>query len=123
MAQVKSATDLLSVEEYLAAENDGTWRHEFVNGMVYAMVGASERHNVIKLNVAGLLNSAISEVCRVFDGDMKLQVHDAGETRFYYPDIYVSCDEGDETGLGLALPGEERVAQLRRDAALRVGDE
>ena len=45
-------TDLLSVEDYLAGENDGTLRHEFVAGMVYAMAGASERHNVIKLNVA-----------------------------------------------------------------------
>ena len=96
MAQLRSAADLMPVEEYLAGENDGAWRHEYVNGMVYAMAGASERHNVIKLNVAGLLNGSVSESCRVFDGDMKLEVSSQENVRFYYPDIFVSCSEHDD---------------------------
>ena len=97
MAQPKLTTDLITVAEYMAAENDGSWRHEFVNGMVYAMAGASERHNVIKLNIAGLLNNLVPEPCRVFDGDMKLHILDDDDQRFYYPDVFVSCGPSDET--------------------------
>ena len=95
MARMNPTTDLLSVEDYLAGENDGTLRHEFVAGMVYATAGASERHNVIKLNVASYLNGAVTDVCRVFDGDMKLRVDDDVDTRFYYPDVFVSCSAAD----------------------------
>jgi Uma2 family endonuclease len=96
MAQLRTATDLLSVEDYLAGENDGTVRHEFVNGMVYAMAGASERHTMIKLNVAGLLNSTVDENCRVFDGDMKLNIIEDADQRFYYPDVFVACGSNDD---------------------------
>lgn len=84
----------LTVEEYLAGENDGAVRHEYLNGVVYAMAGASERHNVIKLNIAGLLNTRVDENCRVFDGDMKLFVDQADDRRFYYPDVFVACGDG-----------------------------
>ena len=81
----------MSVETYLAGENDGQWRHEFVDGHVFAMAGASERHNVVRLNIAGSLNQSIDEPCRVFDGDMKLRIEQTSDVRFYYPDIFVSC--------------------------------
>ena len=91
MAQPRAATDLLSVEDYLAGETDSTVGHEFVNGMVYAMAGASERHTIVKLNVAGLLNTKVDDDCRVFDGDMKLEITDDADQRFYYPDVFVAC--------------------------------
>ena len=42
LAKLKS---YLSVEEYLAGENDGENRHEYISGEVYAMAGSSDRHN------------------------------------------------------------------------------
>lgn len=89
MPQVNVAYDLMTVEDYLAAENDGSWRHEFIDGMVYAMAGASERHSVIKVNVIGLLNGMIAQECRVFDGDVKLRITQEETTRFFYPDVFV----------------------------------
>ncbi|MFY0612255.1 MAG: Uma2 family endonuclease [Hyphomicrobiaceae bacterium] len=97
MPQVNVAYDLMTVEDYLAAENDGSWRHEFIDGMVYAMAGASERHSVIKVNVIGLLNVMIAQECRVFDGDMKLRITQEETTRFFYPDVFVSCTPPDDT--------------------------
>lgn len=91
MAQFNTTLEQISVDAYLAGENEGTWRHEFVDGRIYAMAGASERHNTIKLNVAGTLNASIAEPCRVFDGDMKLRVVKGTDIRFYYPDVFVSC--------------------------------
>ena len=96
MALPKANSDLISPADYLTGENDGSVRHEYIDGRVFAMAGASERHSIIKLNVAGIFNQSVTEPCRVFDGDMKLEVNLSTGTRFYYPDIFVSCAPGDQ---------------------------
>lgn len=85
----------ISAASYLAAENDGTWRHEFVNGAVYAMAGASERHNLICGNLSSFLNNGVPEPCRVYSSDMKLRVSSNSDERYYYPDVFVCCDPTD----------------------------
>ena len=78
----------LSVEEYLEREKRSDVRHEFIEGYVYAMVGASRRHNLIALAIERLLHTALrGSSCRAFVSDLKVQVDD----RFYYPDVVVSC--------------------------------
>lgn len=126
MAQPKANADLMSSGDYLAGENDGNVRHEFVNGRIFAMAGGSERHNIIKLNIAAAFNASVSERCRVFDGDMKLRVADGAETRFYYPDVFVSCEPGDPDGhvrsdavlvIEVLSPSTARVDRLEKFAA------
>ncbi len=39
----------LSVEDYLAFEERSEIKHEYINGEIYAMAGASTRHNQITL--------------------------------------------------------------------------
>ena len=41
--------------EYLAYERDQSVRHELVDGYLYAMTGASDRHEEIALNLASAL--------------------------------------------------------------------
>lgn len=41
----------LTEEECLAFEHASAVKHEFVDGEVYAMTGASKRHNVIAGNI------------------------------------------------------------------------
>lgn len=82
----------LSVEEYLAGENDGVNRHEYISGEVYAMAGSSDRHNRISFNLAKKIDDKLTGDCQVFMTDMKLQVDEA---TFYYPDVFVSCDNPD----------------------------
>ena len=41
----------MSVEDYLESEKDGTIRHEYVDGEVYARSGASKRHNSVAINL------------------------------------------------------------------------
>jgi Uma2 family endonuclease len=80
----------LSVADYLAGENDGAVRHEYVGGQVYAMAGASARHNRIALNIAGRLNDHLAgDECEAFMADMKIRV---APDLFYYPDVVVACD-------------------------------
>lgn len=71
--------------EYLEGERESTVRHEYVQGEVYAMAGASDRHNRIALNIASRLNDhAAGGPCEAFMSDMKIKV--APEV-FYYPDV------------------------------------
>jgi Uma2 family endonuclease len=85
----------VSAAEYLAAENDGSWRHEFVNGVMFAMAGASRWHNLIRNRLAATLLGHLSEGCNVFGGEMKLQIRHNNDERYYYPDVFVSCDPND----------------------------
>ena len=39
-------TYYLTPEEYLAIERKAEYKSEYVDGVVYAMVGGSERHNL-----------------------------------------------------------------------------
>lgn len=80
----------LSVAEYLEAEKDGPVRHEFIDGQIYAMAGASDRHNRISINLTKPLDDHLGDgPCEVFMADMKVSV---SETVFYYTDVIVACD-------------------------------
>lgn len=84
----------LSPEEYLAAEKDSPIKHEYIQGQVYAMVGASDAHVTIAGNLFALLRNHLRGTgCRVYMADMKAQVESANV--FYYPDVMVTCDERD----------------------------
>ena len=77
----------VSEAEYLSAELTGQDKHEFVSGQVFAMSGASIRHNQISLNIAIALRLKASNSCRVSISDVKFKAHQL----YYYPDVMVSC--------------------------------
>lgn len=82
----------LTPEEYLEMERSSPIKHEYVNGHIYAMSGASDAHNIISLNIAAILRNHLRGTpCRAFMADMKLRVELAN--RFYYPDVLVSCEK------------------------------
>lgn len=83
----------LSEDDYLAGEMLADVRHEFVNGGVYDMAGSSENHNRVSVNLASYCNLQAAKGCRTFASDMKLRL-DSGNI-FYYPDVMLVCDAGD----------------------------
>lgn len=91
-----SPEQLLGVEEYLAGELRADTRHEYLGGLVYAMAGASEEHNVIAANLVGMLHAQLrGKPCQPFGSDMKVRLQTLGDTYFYYPDAMVACDPSD----------------------------
>lgn len=83
--------DRISVEEYLEAEEDADRRHEYVYGEIYAMAGASVKHNLITGNIFALLKSQSKQAsCRVYVSDMKVRLE---EELFFYPDVMVACQD------------------------------
>ena len=84
----------LSAEEFLAWENAQCDRHEFVNGEVFAMAGADDRHVTVALNIAFALRQHLRGTpCRTFMSDMKLRV--AAANSYFYPDVMVTCNSAD----------------------------
>lgn len=91
--------DYLSPEAYLLGENDRPdgIKYEYVNGVVYAMAGASRPHNIISGEFFALLRNHLKgSRCRAYQSDMKVGIRSQREDHFYYPDVQVSCtDEQD----------------------------
>ena len=83
----------VSEDEYLSLEDESTIKREFVGHRVYAMAGASERHNTISGNLFAACHGASRGACRPFMGDMRLRL-DSGSI-YYYPDIMLVCDPTD----------------------------
>ncbi|MGR9109076.1 MAG: Uma2 family endonuclease, partial [Gammaproteobacteria bacterium] len=94
---------VVSIQNYLAAEQRSEQRHEYISGELFAMVGASRAHNTIAGNLFALLHTHLGSVpCRAFMSDMKVRI-DKTEA-FYYPDIVVSCEPRDDRALFLSSP-------------------
>jgi Uma2 family endonuclease len=88
-----------TVEEYLTFERASDERHEYLDGVIYAMAGESEVHGTICTNLTGILFAQLRGTpCRIFSKDMKVR---SGPDRAYtrkglwsYPDLVVLCGEG-----------------------------
>lgn len=80
---------------YLAWEHAQTERHEFVDGEVFAMAGAEDRHVTVALNLAMALRQHLSgSPCRTYMSDMR--VHVAAVNSYFYPDVVVTCSPADQ---------------------------
>jgi len=85
---------VMTAEEFLAWEAEQEERHEFVDGVICAMAGAEDRHVTVTGNVyMALRQHLIGKPCRAFFVDMK--VASANDSRFFYPDVVVTCSATD----------------------------
>lgn len=85
----------IGVEDYLEGEKISPVKHEYVDGEVYAMAGASDNHSRISVNfITALSNHLRDSTCEPFAGDTKVR---AAINVYYYPDVLVSCEENPES--------------------------
>jgi Uma2 family endonuclease len=83
---------LLTEEGYLAIERQAEFRSEFYQGEMFAMAGASRRHNRIVTNLMTALDVQLRDrPCNVYSSDMRVKVSSTG--LFTYPDLMVTCGE------------------------------
>jgi len=85
----------ITAADYLEGEQYSQVRHEYIDGAIYAMGGASDKHGLIAGNVFAKLNSALPDSCQAFISDMKVHIQIGAQEIFYYPDIVVSCAQDD----------------------------
>jgi Uma2 family endonuclease len=83
-----------TVEQYLEMERDSPIRHEYIDGIVYAMAGGTRRQNRVGRNATRLLDDYLGDgPCQVYTADMKVRL--ANERDHVYPDVGVTCDPRD----------------------------
>jgi Uma2 family endonuclease len=140
--------NLVSVEDYLAGELVSPVKHEYLGGVVFAMAGAKNVHNIIKGNVFASLHARLrGHRCRPFDSDTKVRIHLPAQVRFYYPDVSVVCrpnpqndsfqdepaaifevvsrgtrrvDEGEKKDAYLTIPSLSAYVLLEQETAMAV---
>jgi len=96
-----AAEKLMSVDEFLAWECAQAERHEFVDGVIRMMTGASAGHVTIATNLLVSLREALRGTrCRPFGSDMKVIAN--GNIR--YPDISIACRPVDDRAVHLPEP-------------------
>ncbi len=80
----------LTYEEYLALEASTGVRHQYVDGVAYAMVGSDPEHAQVSANVITALGNLLrGGSCRVYSSDLKLRIPATGNG--YYADAAVVC--------------------------------
>lgn len=98
MSYVEKKPDIISPEEYLDGELESEVKHEYIDGHVYAMAGASKKHNQITRNILYGLENKLRQKkssCETFSSDMKLKLSKKTNS-FFYPDLMVVCDKNDD---------------------------
>jgi len=86
----------ITPQEYLEGELRSEVRHEYVDGQVYAMVGASRAHGRIVAALGyALMPKAREKGCQLLLSDMKVRLNFAGQEVYYYPDVVLVCDPAD----------------------------
>jgi Uma2 family endonuclease len=88
------AQHYITEAEYLALEKTAHVRHEYVDGQIYAMAGAADKHNRVAMNIGfHLRRQTRGTPCSTYMNDMKLRLE---EGRYqYYPDVMLCCDPTD----------------------------
>src|SRR2546430_11935476 len=90
--------NLVSVDDYLEDELDSPVKHEYLGGVVYAMAGARNAHNLIASNTLVALGSRLrGRPCRAFNSDTKIRLRLPAHIRFYYPDASIICRPNPQT--------------------------
>jgi Uma2 family endonuclease len=81
-----------TADEYLAREQRSADRHEFLDGEIYAMAGATLRHNTIAANAIYLITGLLrGKPCRTFTSDQR--IHVAATGLYTYADAGVVCGD------------------------------
>lgn len=82
----------ISADEYLARERRALQKSELIDGRIVAMSGASERHNLIVVNIVSTLAQQLrGRSCKVYPSDMRVKV--SATNLYTYPDISALCGE------------------------------
>jgi Uma2 family endonuclease len=81
-------------EDYLKIERVSPIKHEYLQGQMVAMAGASKAHVIITGNLsAQLVTHLRGKSCITYATDMKVRLPTLN--LFYYPDLTVTCDDRD----------------------------
>lgn len=105
-------TNQIEVTDYLAFEKSAVRKHEFYDGYLIAMIGATQAHRDIQTNTITLLTNQFrsqGRPCRAHGFDTRVAI---SEQRYFYPDVTVFCCEIQEDATGSSLNPETVIEIL-----------
>jgi Uma2 family endonuclease len=83
-------------KEYLEKERAAIEKHEYCQGEIFAISGASFNHNDIFSNTFGELSAKLNGIeCKPYGSD--LRIHIPANTLYTYPDISIICGKKETT--------------------------
>jgi len=92
--EVSTTSRPMTVEEYIEFEERSEIRHEFINGNLIPMPGATDDHNEICFNVTSNLKKMLGKLgFRIYSEGVKSQI--TSERDYTYPDVMVTNDPRD----------------------------
>lgn len=87
-----TVTQLISPEEYLVLERGNETKHEYLDGQVTEMAGASKDHNLIVGNVIITIGSQLrGREGEVYPSDMRVRIPATG--LYTYPDVTIVAQQ------------------------------
>lgn len=89
MGAAERLSEFISEADYLQRERLAEHKHEYYQGEVTAMAGASYAHNLMVANLISALSRRLPAGCRSLGSDMRshIPVH----SLYTYPDVVVVC--------------------------------
>jgi Uma2 family endonuclease len=88
----RQAKTYVTPDEYLAIERRSEFKSEYIDGEIFAMTGASRKHNYAAGNIYSALRRELREKpCDVFISDMRVRIPAANV--YTYPDVVAACGE------------------------------
>jgi Uma2 family endonuclease len=79
----------VSFEDFVASERDSSTKHEWLDGVIYAMAGGSIEHGRVATNMTAALRAKLTGHCSVYSSDVMLYVRETHLAT--YPDGSVVC--------------------------------
>jgi Uma2 family endonuclease len=90
MALPQQFLPAITVEQYLQLERASEMRHEFLNGLMYAMAGENARHSTVCFNLTGVIGTQIRDKPYLgFSPNLKVRAGSGG--LYAYPDLMIVC--------------------------------
>lgn len=89
MTAWQSPQPYVTFEDFVASERDSETKHEWFEGVVYAMAGGSVEHGRLATNCTAALRVRLAGRCTVLSSDVMLYVRETNLAT--YPDGCVVC--------------------------------
>ena len=86
---IAQTDNLVNENQYLADEENHELKHEYINGYVHAMSGASKNHRTLCGNIFTSLHTHLQNNPCEPSWDARVKA----ASNYFYPDVVVDCDE------------------------------
>lgn len=81
----------MSERQYVEFEKKSKIRHEFMDGELFPMAGATRKHNLLNTNTSRVLGNQLEETeCEVYANDFRVKIREGHNV---YPDVAAACPE------------------------------